>query len=211
MIPDSIRYIVFDFGAVIINIDVPLTYKAFATLSGKTENEVKHLFEQQGAYGQYEIGKLDDAGFRTLIRDTLQLDLTDEEVDATWNTLLLDVPEERVTLLRHLANDYPIYLLSNTNPIHIRECREIIKRQHGIDNFRTLFTKTYMSYEIGLLKPDAEIYHYVMNDIGCKPEEILFLDDNLKNIEGASALGIHTRLITQEQDVIYWLNHVSKN
>lgn len=206
----TVKHIIFDFGAVIINIDILLAYKAFSQLSGRSLAEVEKLFEQDKAYWKYEVGELDDEGFRNLLRTTLKLNISDQELDNAWNLLLLDVPEERVNLIRRLSENYPVYLLSNTNPIHIRECREIFRRQHGIDNFRDLFQKTYMSYEIGKMKPDPEFYNYVLDDIGCRPEEVLFLDDNKKNIEGAAALGIQTRLITKEQGINYWLEHVEK-
>ncbi|MCU0431028.1 MAG: HAD family phosphatase [Cytophagaceae bacterium] len=206
MVPDNVNHLVFDFGAVIIDIDVPLTYRAFARLSNRSEQEVQHLFES-GAYRDYEIGKLSDEAFRQLIREALGASFSDATIDEAWNTLLIGVPDSRIQLLKQLAQHYHVHLLSNTNPIHIRECTRIIERQHGIANFRTLFEKSYMSYEIGLLKPHHEIYQYVLRDLNAQPGQVLFLDDNEANVREAAALGIHARKITPQHDIHFWLDH----
>ena len=50
---------------------------------------------------------------------------------------------------------------------------------------RELFAHCFLSHELGLIKPDREIYDHVVAELSCRPEEILFLDDNQLNIEGA--------------------------
>jgi putative hydrolase of the HAD superfamily len=54
---------------------------------------------------------------------------------------------------------------------------------------QNLFTKIYYSHEIGYLKPDLDAWEYVINDAGIKPEETLFLDDNIQNIKASQELG----------------------
>ena len=58
-----------------------------------------------------------------------------------------------------------------------------------------LFDRCYLSYKIGLTKPDPAIFHYLLKEEGLQAGECLFLDDGAKNIETATALGFQTRLI----------------
>ncbi len=188
----SIKNIIFDFGAVVINIDIPAAYRAFAALSGFSAEKVKDLFEGQGAYADFEVGKMSNDDFRALLRKELNISSTDEELDNAWNAMLLDVPKERIEKLRELRTRYTIYLLSNTNAIHVKKMMEMFVRDHQIEDFTKLFDKRYLSYEIGLLKPDPAIYEYVLKDAGIKREETIFLDDNADNVKSALAIGLPT-------------------
>lgn len=184
------KAIVFDFGNVIININISCTFKAFSDLTLKTEAQVRKLFAESEIFKKYETGYFDDEEFRDAIRQTLNYPLLDDEIDSAWNALLLDIPQERIDYLENLKYKYPIYLLSNTNSLHIQKCIKLFKSQYNIPNFRTLFEHAFLSYEMKLWKPDYQIYEEVINHIGCKPEEILFLDDNQDNVDAASDMGI---------------------
>ena len=186
----SIKNIIFDFGAVVINIDIPNAYRSFAKLSGISSLEVQDLFEKQGAYAAFESGKMTNDAFHALLRKELQVTCSDEELDLAWNSMLLDVPLERVEKLKELKTRYNIYLLSNTNAIHVTKMKALFKHHFGIDDFTTLFHKPYLSYEIGLIKPDTAIYEFLLKDAGIKREETIFLDDNAENITSAWSIGL---------------------
>jgi len=188
----NIKNIIFDFGAVVININIPNAYKEFAKLSGMTPEKVQDLFENQGAYADFESGKMNNQGFYQLLRKELSIDSTDEELDNAWNAMLLDVPTERIAKLKELKTRYNIYLLSNTNAIHIKKIHEIFQSSHNIKDFRELFHKNYLSYEIQLLKPDPTIYEFVLKDAGLKKEDTIFLDDNTANVKSALSIGLPT-------------------
>jgi glucose-1-phosphatase len=188
----SIKNIIFDFGAVVINIDIPRAYKAFADLSGWSPEKVKNLFEGQGAYADFEVGKMTNDDFHRLLRQELNVTCSDEELDNAWNAMLLDVPKERIEKLRELRTRYNIYLLSNTNAIHVKRMKEMFVKDHQIDDFTKLFDTPYLSYEIGLLKPDPAIYEYVLKDADIKKEETIFLDDNADNVKSALSIGLPT-------------------
>ncbi len=186
----SVKNIIFDFGAVVINIDIPRAYKAFADLSGLRPEEVRHLFEGQGAYADFEVGKMSNNDFHALLRKELNVTCTDEQLDEAWNAMLLDIPQERIEKLRTLRTRYNIYLLSNTNAIHVKKMQEMFQRDHQIEDFTKLFDIPYLSYQIGLLKPDPAIYEYVLKDAGIKREETVFLDDNADNVKSAQSVGL---------------------
>ncbi len=204
----DIKAIVFDFGNVIINIDVDRTYKAFADYTFKSPEKIKALFEQNEVFKNYEIGKFNDDEFRDVIRQVCGYPLNDDEIDHAWNTLLLDVPRARWDYLDELRHRLPIYLLSNTSNIHISKCKLLAKKAFGISDFTSIFTKAYLSYEIKMFKPDYAIYQYVIDDIGLKPEQILFFDDNADNIAAALDMGIRAVKIDPPQDFMDIIEHL---
>ena len=187
----EIKNIVFDLGGVIINIDPAMTAAAFSEITGKSLDEINERIKIFNLYYRYEVGELDDEGFRTLIRDFIGAPIEDKSINKAWNALLLDIPVERIKIIKKLKGNYRLFLLSNTNSIHFKEVENILLATTG-DSFYNLFEKVYLSYEMELCKPDKEIYQYVLRDMNLNPHETLFIDDNLKNVEAASELGIKT-------------------
>lgn len=203
---DKIKNIIFDLGDVILNIDVPIASKSFAALSGKEQSEILSIFKENDLFRQFETGKLDEAGFRNYVRELLGLsDLSDEAIDTAWNSLLLDLPPERVELLQKLAGSYRLFLLSNTSSIHITQVNKILEASTGIEKLDDLFEIVFLSYDMGLMKPDAQIYLNVLEQAGLEAEETLFLDDNLDNINAASKLGIDTIHVQKPLTILEYL------
>jgi len=187
--------VIFDFGHVIINIDVPKTYKTFAQICGKSAQKVEKLFQENQIFRRYEIGLYSDDEFREAVRQILGYPFSDAEVDMAWNALLLDIPLERIDFLLKLRSKVPIFLLSNTNTLHIQAAEKILKETCGISSLQSLFTHAFFSYDLGLWKPDPTIYTAVLDQIGLPPEKVLFLDDNADNVASARHLGILTEHI----------------
>jgi putative hydrolase of the HAD superfamily len=202
----KIKNIIFDLGDVILNIDVPVASKSFAELSGREQAEILEIFSKNALFRQFETGELDEIGFRNYIRKILDFtDLSDEAIDTAWNSLLLDLPPERVELLQKLAKNYRLFLLSNTSSIHITQVNKILEASTGIKKLDDLFETVFLSYEMGLMKPDPKIYQQVLEQAGLKAEETLFLDDNRDNIESASKLGIDTIHVQKPVTILEYL------
>jgi len=202
----KIKNIIFDLGDVILNIDVPVASKSFAELSGREQAEILEIFSQNALFRQFETGELDEAGFRNYVREILDFsDLSDEAIDTAWNSLLLDLPPERVELIQNLAKNYRLFLLSNTSSIHITQVNKILEASTGIEKLDDLFETVFLSYEMGLMKPDPKIYQKVLEQAGIKAEETLFLDDNKDNIEAASKLGIDTIHVQKPVTILEYL------
>ncbi|MCF2520518.1 HAD family phosphatase [Dyadobacter sp. CY351] len=202
----KIKNIIFDLGDVILNIDVPVASKSFAELSGREQAEILELFSKNALFRQFETGELDEAGFRNYVRKILEFsDLSDEAIDTAWNSLLLDLPPERVELLQNLSKSYRLFLLSNTSSIHITQVNKILEASTGVKKLDDLFETVFLSYEMGLMKPDPQIYQKVLEQAGLKAEETLFLDDNRDNIEAASLLGIDTIHVQKPVTILEYL------
>lgn len=186
----GLRNIIFDLGDVIIPIDLKAPIRNFSVLSGLPENEVESLWQGHGLLKQYETGLIDDDAFRQHVRTLLRNDSwADEVIDTAWNTVLLDLPLERLERIRQLQSQYRLFLLSNTSAIHIREVNRMLTAM-GQPTLEALFERVYYSYEVKLMKPSPAIYEHVLQTAGLVAGETAFLDDNAANIASAAALGI---------------------
>ncbi len=204
----KIKAVVFDFGNVIINIDFKLIYRTFAKFTSKSEAYIEKQITENQLFRRYESGQFTDNEFREIIRQTLGFPLSDAEIDKSWNAVLLDIPAERIDLIKKIRQKYPIYLLSNTNNIHIKASNDYLKKEHGISHLNQLFDHLFLSYEMNMWKPDDEIYHSVLNKLKLQAHEVLFLDDNLKNIESANAIGIQTILVEPPTSILEYCKNI---
>jgi len=201
-----IKNIIFDLGDVILNIDVPLASSSFGKLSGRQQHEILTLFKEKELFRLFETGLVDEDAFRNMIRELLEFpDWSEEIIDTAWNSLLLDIPPARIELIKELGKNYRLFLLSNTSSIHIKQVNKILHAATGIERLDDLFEKVYLSYEMGLMKPDPAIYLQVLEESGLVAEETLFLDDNADNITAASKLGIDTILVQKPVTILDYL------
>jgi glucose-1-phosphatase len=200
----GIKNIIFDLGGVIINLAVEKTHQAFATLSGLPIEEIKARVHHGAYFHEYEKGLITDAEFRDQLRVSLNLKVTDSELDAAWNAMLLDIPMERIQLLERLKKNYSIYLLSNTNNIHLQCFSSIVEQLTGKECIDDYFHKAYYSHLLKLSKPDVAIYEHVLAQNNLMSAETIFLDDNKDNLAGANKAGIQTFHV-QHPDQIFSL------
>ena len=189
----NIQTIIFDLGNVLLNTDLQLTINKFKNyaLEGSYLKINKNVIDEEITMwnNQYEIGKLSSKQFRNLLRQKFNLQISDIEFDKCWNILLLTIPQQRIKLLQKLKKKYQIFLLSNTNEIHVQY---FTKQDYWKKN---LFDKVYYSHIVGIRKPDLEIYKKIITENNLIPNEILFFDDRIENINAAKSLGIKTVLI----------------
>lgn len=184
----AISTVIFDLGGVILNLNQDLTLKAFEQLGA----DLHKVNFQSPVFTDFETGKIGAQEFRNQIRTFLKQEVTDAAIDEVWNAMLLDIPEHRIKAIEQLRKTHRIYLLSNTNSIHIDAFNTYFKQQFEPERWVQLFDKIYYSYEIGLRKPNTDIYEYVTADIQMQPEHCLFIDDSLANINGAADAGLKT-------------------
>jgi putative hydrolase of the HAD superfamily len=202
------KAVIFDFGNVIINIEFQRIYEAFGKLSSKPVASVKKSIEESQIFYAYETGQLSDEAFRELICQTLGFVASQHAIDTAWNSLLLDIPSDRINLIHKIREKFPVYLLSNTNPIHIRASNEYLSKAHGIENLDVLFDKLYFSYEMGLWKPNPAIYQEVLSIKKLKPKEVVFFDDNPENIESARAIGMQAILVEPPTSIVTYCKNL---
>lgn len=186
----GIRNIIFDLGGVILNINYYKTEKAFISLGIENFNELFNQFHADNFFKDFERGIVSPDQFVKKLQ-TYKQGLASEQIIAAWNAMLLDFPVGRIDFLLNLKKRYQTFLLSNTNAIHHDAFQKIELRLTGESNsLDNCFEKAYYSHEIGFRKPDKEIFEYVISQNGLVPEETLFIDDTLANVEAAHALKI---------------------
>ena len=201
----NIRNIIFDWGGVITNIDYHATIHKFAEIGITDFKEYYSKSAINELFLLFEKGKIEAYEMRNNLRKDFNVNVTDQQIDDAWNAMLLDTPVERLELLKFLKTDYRIFLLSNTNSIHAPHYNKYIQDTYGI-NFPGLFESVYYSHEIGMRKPDHEIYEFVLNKSGLKKDETLFIDDLEVNILPARELGIQTYLLTKPDTLMDLFN-----
>lgn len=199
MLLEGIKAILFDFGGVLVNLDKQACLDAFAAKGITNVSEHISNYSQSGLFLKLERGEISADEFRNELRSSNQLDLSDEEIDAAWNAFLLDIPQYKLDLLYQLRERFRILMLSNTNVIHFEQkaMSEFSKAGKELNDY---FHTCYLSYEIGMVKPNEDIFHHILAAENFAPHEILFLDDGVKNIEVAKALGFKTYLVKERED-----------
>jgi glucose-1-phosphatase len=205
--PAKIKNLIFDLGGVILDLSVNDTLLSFSKLSGLAPEMVKEIFISSPEFNAYEKGLMTDAEFRDFIRRGYSLNATDQAIDDSWNAMLKGIPTIKLELLSKLKEEFSVFLLSNTNGIHLLHIEEVIMPQTtGERSLDPYFHKTYYSHRMFKRKPDAEIFEQVLEENNLEAEETLFLDDNAGNVEGAKALGIQTVFITSPNHILEYFN-----
>ena len=180
-----IKTLIFDFGDVFLNLD-----KAGALKNALERFKMDALSEELVAINTlYEQGLLSTEEFIEFYQDNFS-NLTEKDIIDAWNYILKDFPKDRLNFIQELAqeNKYKLILLSNTNELHIHWVKEHIA---FYEDFKNCFDQFYLSHEIQLRKPNANIYEFVLKQNDLKPQECLFIDDTKENTDAATKLDIH--------------------
>jgi len=204
----NIRNIIFDLGGVIIHLDFNRTRKAFLDLGLSEFDSVYSKAQQNELFDEFDKGNITPASFRDEIRKHIGKTVSDAEIDNAWNAMLLDVPEEKLRILKELQTKYRTFLLSNTNVIHVESFSAELKRVHNVTDFTDYFEKCYYSCDIGRRKPDVETFQFVLDENGLSAAETLFIDDSPQHLEGAMQCGIQTFFHEQNQPLRAVLEHL---
>lgn len=200
-----IKTLIFDFGDVFINLDKQgamdnalLLFNLEVFESDMIETNIK-----------YEVGEISTEAFIAFYQSKFQ-NLSKNQIIDAWNYIIQDFPKYRLEFIQKLAREkqFRLILLSNTNEMHI----DFIKKNVSFYNdFKACFDKFYLSNEIHLRKPNADIYNFVLKENNLNPEECLFIDDTKENTMAAEKLGIHTWNINEnKEDVVNLFNIKSK-
>ncbi|MBK0369985.1 HAD family hydrolase [Flavobacterium agrisoli] len=175
--------IIFDFGDIFINLDKQAPITKFKQL-GLTEWNA----ELDNLNIQFEIGAISAATFLEGFQKQMP-NASIEAIREAWNAVLLDFPQYRLDFLQTLSQKYRLFLLSNTDSIHI----ETFEKKVGEPFYKAFyecFEKVYFSFDMGLRKPDPEIYKQLLHNHQLSPERTLFVDDRTDNTDSAKSLGI---------------------
>ena len=207
-----IKNIVFDIGGVIVPLNRLACIRAFDRLMNYRDIALMlSTYRRKGYFEKFELGQLSSSKFRYVIRTnafTSQDDRTkiysDDLIDDCLNRYLGDIPQDKIDALNFFKYEYKLYVLSNANPIGMKRVEELFENMgYKMDE---IFEKQFLSYKMGLIKPDLKIFNVMQKKAKIKPEETLFIDDSPANIKAANSLGYHTILYNNKEnlyDTIY--------
>lgn len=187
-----IKNIIFDLGGVFLNINFQLTNNAFAELGVNQFAEMFNQHHSNDLFERLEKGEISAPEFYEAFRKESATNISDAVIRNAWNALLLDFPPERIEWLEQIKNRYNIYLFSNTNQIHYDAFMENFSKSFAGKDFNSFFIKAYYSQTLGLRKPSVASFNAIIQEQGLIPAETLFIDDTIKNIEGAEQAGLQT-------------------
>ena len=180
----QIKVIFFDIGDVLLKIHPERMIGKISNCANIPYEVVESAFPQN-AHDAYERGKMTDYDWYMSCKAALPQNniLSEDQFWESWS-LLLGNETEVVDILINLKKNYKIWLLSNTNPMHIKN--EIESKYV----FQKLVDGGIYSYDVGYRKPEKEIYHIACDSAEVNPENSIFIDDLEENIIGANEIGI---------------------
>ena len=198
----KIKNIIFDLGGVILNLDYSKTDKEFHKLGLKNFSKLFSKKKQSKIFDDFEKGRFSAEKFIFLIKQSEKLKIKESDFINAWNAMLLEIPKERMEFIKRLKKDYNIYLLSNTNEIHIKKFEADLRKNNWLRDFQDCFDQVYYSSNMGMRKPDYDCFNKVLEDHNLKAHETLFIDDSLQHIEGAKKVGINAYLLNKEDSIL---------
>jgi putative hydrolase of the HAD superfamily len=187
--------LLFDLGGVVIDIDFNRVFARWAASAGCEPALLRERFTQDEPYRRHEIGAIGIADYFASLRASFGIDLTDAQFLEGWNAIFVDEVPGIAALLARAAQRLPLYAFTNTNPTHAAYWP--VRFPDAVKSFK----KVFISSSIGLRKPEAQAFEFVVREIGAPASRIVFFDDSPHNIEGARACGLQTVLVKSPSDV----------
>ncbi|MEO9144023.1 MAG: HAD family phosphatase [Ginsengibacter sp.] len=198
---EKIENIIFDLGGVLLDIDYNLTRSAFEKLGVTYFDKMYSQASADHLFQKLETGHISEQDFYKELNRCTGLGLAEEDIRLAWNAMLLSFREKSLHFLETIRPSYKIFLLSNTNFIHLDAIKKTFYEKERKHSFREYFDKAFYSCEIGLRKPDAECFDWVLNDLKIPQANTVFIDDSAQNIEAAESAGLQTIHLTAEMCV----------
>jgi putative hydrolase of the HAD superfamily len=191
----NISALLFDLGGVLLDIDFERALLRWSNQSDLPVAELRRRFAMDEAYQQHERGEIPASEYFAHLRQTLELDASDTDIERGWNDIFVGEIAATISYIATAQTSLPCYLFSNTNPTH---------QAFWSSNFPTVvesFQRVFVSFELGLRKPDPEAFEAIAAATGCRLDETLFFDDSEENVNAARQTGMPSVLVRDHADV----------
>ena len=199
---NEIKSIIFDLGGVILNLDYSKTEDEFKKIGVLHFKELYSQKKQTLLFDDFEKGKLNPEEFISSLKGSEDLKIKEIDFINAWNAMILEIPIEKLQFIDGLKKDYKIFLLSNTNEIHIKKFEDDLKKNNMLEQFYKCFDKIYYSSKMGKRKPDENCFNQVLEENGLVAENTLFIDDSIQHIEGAKKVGVKTFHLEKNKSIL---------
>ena len=183
------KAVLLDLGGVVLGIKWPRFLKPERHALGSNRRPFQHNWIMDEAY---EAAKTGDIDFVEYARRQAQhlLDIH-KRLASGWNAIWTEPYAQVVSLLPNRST------VEFTHLVQCRTCESFLKVSNALAHFNTLF----LSHEIGVRKPHPQAFRYICDLIDIQPQEVLFIDDNADNINGARAAGLDAHHLQKESDI----------
>jgi len=187
-----IKAVIWDLGGVILRTEETAPRQQLADRLGMARYDLEELVFHSPSGMRAQRGEISVEQHWENLRQ--ELNLSKEEMpavrEAFWGGDRIDTG--LLEDIRSLRPRVRLGLLSNA----FSDLRQVITEVWG---FSDVFETLVISAEVGIMKPDARIYHLALDRLAVRPDEAVFIDDFPRNVAGSQALGIPTILFQNRQ------------
>ncbi len=197
-----IRALLFDLGGVVIDFDFAGAFRVWASRASCDPNLIAERFSIDDPYKQHERGEIPASIYFATLRESLSIDLSDEDFIAGWNDVYLGIVPGMTSVLSVVQRHLPLFAFTNSNPTHKSVW------EHLYASELQLFEAIFVSSDLGSRKPDPDAFELVASRMGFAPGEVMFFDDGPENVEGARMAGMRSVLVGSMRDVLCALSSI---
>jgi FMN phosphatase YigB (HAD superfamily) len=187
---NKVKVVLLDFGGVLYPVGYQKTIDEFEKLGVSNFREIFSKEKQASFSDDFEMGKISRETFYNEIRALINVELTDVSFEMAWNAILLGLDLQKLEYAQELRKKVPVYLLSNTNEVHIEQINKEVSELTKHTNLEPYFEGVFLSHELGFRKPNANVFELVSEKMGVKPSEVFFIDDSPQHVSGARNAGM---------------------
>ncbi len=201
----SIEAIIFDLGGIFIEIDYNATIMEFEKLGFENAHALYSQSEQSLLFEQFEKGEISSPHFINKLLAISTANPSPNDLVKAWNSMICNFSTESISILKNLQDKYRLFMLSNTNELHI----DLVNRRwKEVEDspMHSLFEKIHLSHELGMRKPYPETFLNVCKINNLNPKNTLFIDDSIQHVEGANQAGLQTIHLKKITDLATELN-----
>jgi putative hydrolase of the HAD superfamily len=202
-----IKNIIFDMGGVLTDVHRGRAITAFKAIGVTDADNLIDSYHHKGIFLDIENGTIDTDTFCRLLSEHVGKEIPRHDIELAWRSIVSDPPLYKLNYLEELRKTHTLFLLSNNNPILMDSWAFTNRFSADGHPLTYYFDKLYLSYLMKCTKPDALIFEEMILDSGIKPQESLFIDDGIHNIETAGKLGFQTYLAKNGAD---WRRDISR-
>src|SRR5580765_120215 len=179
----KLHAIIFDIGRVLVRVDVARAMQGLASGSSLTPSELWAAIEKDPRWSDWQEGRIAPHDWYLHLAQRLGGGLSFEQFTEAWNRALDPAPIHNDAFFEKLSKRYRLALLSNTDPIHVRQLESTY-------DFFAFFPARIYSCAVGASKPNPLIYRQALRAVKARAEEALYIDDVAAYVEAAKGLGL---------------------
>jgi len=188
------KYLLTDMGGVLINLHWEENAKKI--FNKKMNIDELHLFwTTSKSLSAYDKGEIKFSELIENLKNEYSINLSREEIVKYWLKIAGQPKKNLNTVINKIKERFTLALLSNTNEAHITSLKENY-------DFLEKFDNLFLSYEIGLLKPDPEFFLHAVKFYNASPKDFIYFDDIISNVEAANSIGMHAYQVFSPDEIL---------